>query len=238
MANAAIDIYLATAVLSRTTWEIERAGGEDAARSAARLRAVFIPMAYAPRASQHPRAPRESGRAAEGDRRTVAGERRARPRAADRRVAITRMGKLVVLMFVAFVDMVGSSMILPLVPYYATRMGATGLAVGIILAAFSLGQLVSAPSWGRFSDRYGRRPAILLGLALSVVAYVVFAFSNSARALVDFATRTGIGAGTVGVLQAYVTDSMGVRTIARRASAGSARRPASVSSSAPRSVRF
>jgi MFS family permease len=65
------------------------------------------------------------------------------------------MGKLVALMFTAFVDMIGSSMILPLVPYYATRMGATGLAVGVILASFSIGQLVSAPSWGRFSDRYG-----------------------------------------------------------------------------------
>jgi len=118
------------------------------------------------------------------------------------------MGKLVVLMFVAFVDMVGSSMILPLVPYYATRMGATGLAVGIILAAFSLGQLVSAPSWGRFSDRYGRRPAILLGLALSVLAYIVFAFSNSIALLLISRLVQGIGAGTVGVLQAYVTDSM------------------------------
>ena len=119
------------------------------------------------------------------------------------------MSKLVVLMFVAFVDMVGSSMILPLVPYYATRMGASGLAVGIIVAAFSFGQLVSAPSWGRFSDHYGRRPAILLGLALSAVAYVLFAFSNALAMLLVFRLVQGVGAGTVGVLQAYVTDTMG-----------------------------
>jgi len=118
------------------------------------------------------------------------------------------MGKIVVLMFVAFVDMVGSSMILPLVPYFATGMGATGLAVGNIIAAFALGQLVSAPSWGRFSDRYGRRPAILLGLALSAVAYVLFAFSNSLALLLFSRLVQGIGAGTVGVLHAYVTDSM------------------------------
>jgi multidrug resistance protein len=118
------------------------------------------------------------------------------------------MGKLVVLMFVAFVDMVGSSMILPLIPYYATRMGATGLAVGIIIAAFSLGQLVSAPTWGRFSDRFGRRPAILIGLGLSVIAYVLFAFSNVVVMLLVFRLVQGVGAGTVGVLQAYVADSM------------------------------
>ena len=118
------------------------------------------------------------------------------------------MGKLVVLMFTAFVDMIGSSMILPLVPYYATRMGATGLAIGLILASFSIGQLVSAPTWGRFSDRYGRRPAILLGLLVSVVAYLVFAFAGSLTLLLVSRFVQGIGAGTVGVLQAYVADAM------------------------------
>jgi multidrug resistance protein len=118
------------------------------------------------------------------------------------------MGKLVVLMFTAFVDMIGSSMILPLVPYYATRMGATGLAVGVILASFSIGQLVSAPSWGRFSDRYGRRPAIILGLVVSVAAYLVFAYAGSLTLLLVSRFVQGIGAGTVGVLQAYVTDAM------------------------------
>ena len=118
------------------------------------------------------------------------------------------MGKLVVLMFTAFVDMIGSSMILPLVPYYATQMGASGLAVGLILAAFSVGQLVSAPTWGRFSDRYGRRPAILFGLIVSVVAYVVFAYAGSLTLLLVSRFVQGIGAGTVGVLQAYVADAM------------------------------
>ena len=118
------------------------------------------------------------------------------------------MGKLVVLMFVAFVDMVGSSMIVPLVPYYATRMGANGLMVGVILASFSVAQLLSAPSWGRFSDRYGRRPAILAGLIVSAVAYVVFAYTDSLVLLLVSRVVQGAGAGTVGVLQAYVADTM------------------------------
>ncbi|MGH7618422.1 MAG: MFS transporter [Gemmatimonadaceae bacterium] len=118
------------------------------------------------------------------------------------------MGKLVVLMFVAFVDMVGSSMILPLVPYYATRMGANGLMIGVVLAAFSVAQLVSAPLWGRFSDRYGRRPAILMGLLVSSVAYVVFAYAEALPLLLASRFVQGFGAGTVGVLQAYVADAM------------------------------
>ena len=118
------------------------------------------------------------------------------------------MSKLVVLMFTAFVDMVGSSMIFPLVPYYATRMGANGLMIGVILASFSVAQLLSAPSWGRFSDRYGRRPAILAGLIVSAVAYVVFAYPDSLVLLLVSRIVQGAGAGTVGVLQAYVADTM------------------------------
>ena len=54
------------------------------------------------------------------------------------------MGKLIVLMFTAFVDMVGSTMILPLIPFYATRMGANGAMLGVILASYAVAQLVSA----------------------------------------------------------------------------------------------
>ena len=118
------------------------------------------------------------------------------------------MGKLVVLMFTAFVDMVGSTMIFPLVPFYATRMGANGAMVGVILASYAVAQLVSSPAWGRFSDRYGRRPAILVGLLISSVGYVVFAFTDSLPLLLLSRLIQGAGGGTVGVLQAYVADSM------------------------------
>jgi len=118
------------------------------------------------------------------------------------------MGKLVVLMFTAFVDMVGSTMIFPLVPFYATRMGADGKTVGVILASYAVAQLLSAPGWGRFSDRYGRRPAILVGLLVSSVAYIVFAFTDSLPLLLASRLVQGVGGGTVGVLQAYVADSM------------------------------
>jgi len=114
---------------------------------------------------------------------------------------------LVVLMFTAFVDMVGSTMILPLVPFYATRMGANGAMVGVILASYAVAQLISAPGWGRFSDRYGRRPAILVGLIVSSVAYVVFAFTDSLPLLLVSRFVQGVGGGTVGVLQAYVADA-------------------------------
>ena len=66
-------------------------------------------------------------------------------------------GKLSVLMFTAFIDMVGALMIIPLLPFYAKRFGASDFAVMALVASFSAMQLISAPLWGRVSDRYGRK---------------------------------------------------------------------------------
>jgi MFS family permease len=116
-------------------------------------------------------------------------------------------GRLVVLMVTAFIDMLGLLMILPLLPFYAERMGAGGLVVGVLVSAFSLAQLLSAPLWGRFSDRYGRRPALLVGLGASAVAYVVFAYADALWLLFLSRVVQGAGGGTVSVIQAYVADA-------------------------------
>jgi multidrug resistance protein len=115
-------------------------------------------------------------------------------------------GRLAVLMFTAFVDMLGLIIIYPLLPFYATRLGANAAIVGALVAAFSVAQLVSAPAWGWMSDRYGRRPAILIGLLVSSVAYVIFAFAGSLWVLFLSRIIQGLGGGTIGVVQAYVTD--------------------------------
>ncbi len=116
------------------------------------------------------------------------------------------MGKLVVLMVTALIDMIGLVMVIPLLPFYAERFGATSAEIGILIGAFSVAQLVSAPLWGRFSDRRGRRPTLLLGLFISALSYLVFAFANSFWLLIVSRIVQGLGGGTVGVVQAYVTD--------------------------------
>lgn len=117
------------------------------------------------------------------------------------------MAKLIVLFITAFVDMVGMVMVLPLLPYYATEFGANALMVGVLISAFSIAQLAFSPVWGRLSDRYGRRPAILVGLVITALAYVVFAFSDSVAVLLVSRIVQGIGGGTIGVVQAYVADA-------------------------------
>jgi MFS family permease len=104
--------------------------------------------------------------------------------------------------------MVGLLMLLPILPFYATDMGGGGFAVGVLISSFSIAQLISAPMWGRFSDRHGRRPALLIGLGASAVAYIIFAYSTSLWLLFLSRLVQGAGGGTVGVIQAYVADTL------------------------------
>jgi MFS family permease len=111
--------------------------------------------------------------------------------------------------------MMGTLMVVPLLPFYATRMGANGFTYTVLVSAFSLATLLSSPLWGRFSDRYGRRPALLIALGASAISYVIFAFANSLPLLLLSRIVQGAGGGTVGVVQAYVADSTEPKNRAR-----------------------
>jgi MFS family permease len=134
--------------------------------------------------------------------------------------------KLLVLMATAFLDMVGLLMIIPLLPFYVKSLGGEGVTilgvhfgigiiVGFIIAAFTVAQLLSAPMWGRFSDRVGRRPALLIALTASAVAYLIFGFAESLLLLFISRVVQGAGGGTVGVIQAYVADTTAPQDRAR-----------------------
>ncbi len=113
-----------------------------------------------------------------------------------------------VLMATVFADMIGFTMVLPLLPFYATRCGASATVVGLLVAIYAFAQFVTAPLWGRASDRWGRRPMILFGLMASAVAYVFFGLADALWLL--FASRLvqGMAGGINGVVQAYVADAV------------------------------
>jgi MFS family permease len=116
--------------------------------------------------------------------------------------------RLIVLIAVATVDMIGGAMVFPLIPFYALKLHATPTTVGLIIASFFVAQLISAPLWGRVSDHYGRRPALLIGLTASTIAFFVFGFANAIWLLFACRIVQGLGGGTTGVLQAYVSDTV------------------------------
>lgn len=125
------------------------------------------------------------------------------------------LGRLYVLMATAFLDMVGALMVIPLLPFYAENLGASEFALGVLISSFSAAQLLSAPLWGRVSDRYGRKPTLLIGLGAATIAYLVFAAADSYWLLLLSRVVLGAGGGTVGVIQAYVADAVEPRRRAR-----------------------
>lgn len=119
-----------------------------------------------------------------------------------------RLRRLSVLIATAGVDMLGFAMVLPLLPYYALKLSASPEMIGAITASYSVAQLLAAPLWGRVSDRYGRRPALLAGLIASAVAFAIFGFATSVWFFFAMRIIQGAGGGTTGVAQAYVADTV------------------------------
>lgn len=116
--------------------------------------------------------------------------------------------RLTILIAVATLDLMGSAMIFPLMPLYAKALKIPTVYIGVIMASFYVAQLIAAPLWGRISDRYGRRPALLVGLAALGAGYLIFGFAHSMWMLVLARVIQGAGGGTTGVTQAYVADTV------------------------------
>jgi multidrug resistance protein len=116
-------------------------------------------------------------------------------------------GSRAILFFTVFIHLLGFGIIIPLLPYYAERFGASGLTVGLLTTSFSLAQFLFAPIWGRLSDRIGRRPVLLGSLILTGLSYLVFAIAGSLPVL--FASRifAGVAGATLSTAQAYIADT-------------------------------
>ncbi len=116
--------------------------------------------------------------------------------------------RLWVLMATVFVDMIGFFIVLPLLPFYAEKLGADPFRVGALVSSFALAQVASAPLWGKLSDRLGRRPMILTGLLISATAFVLFELAEAVWLLFLSRLVQGAGGGTTSVVQAYVSDTV------------------------------
>jgi len=117
-----------------------------------------------------------------------------------------RRSPLAVIYLTVFIDLLGFSIILPLLPFYAEHFGATGVWVGALLTAYSAVQFVSAPLLGRLSDRVGRRPVLLLSLAGSAVSLAFTGFAHSLVLLLAGRALAGLFGGSIATAQAYVAD--------------------------------
>ncbi|MCG6964503.1 MAG: MFS transporter [Acidobacteria bacterium] len=114
--------------------------------------------------------------------------------------------KIGTLFLIVFIDLIGFGIIIPILPLYAEQFGPSPLAFGLLMASFSLMQFVFAPVLGRLSDRFGRRPILLISLIGSAVGYVLFGFAGSMGML--FASRIvdGISGANISTAQAVIAD--------------------------------
>src|SRR5215475_10387450 len=126
---------------------------------------------------------------------------------------LMRKPSVLVVFLTVFIDLIGFGIVVPLVPLYSRHFGAQGLVIGAIIASFSAMQFIFSPIWGRWSDRYGRRPILLLSTAGAACSYVLFALSSGLEnhtAAIWLMTLSrafaGLCGGNITVAQAYIAD--------------------------------
>lgn len=136
-----------------------------------------------------------------------------------------RKSRLFNIFLIVFIDLLGFGLILPLLPYYAEEYGATPTLIGLLSASYAAAQLIGAPILGRLSDRYGRRPILLLSIFGTFLSLLLLGFAEPAgRALANllalpvwtnavilgvlFFSRIldGLTGGNISVAQAYIAD--------------------------------
>jgi MFS transporter, DHA1 family, tetracycline resistance protein len=112
----------------------------------------------------------------------------------------------VVLLLTVFIDMICFSMIFPVLPYFVKELQLSDIMVGIAAASFALMNFLFSPFWGTMSDRRGRRPVMLISIAITFVANIILAFTGSLFLLLAARIMAGIGSANISVAQAYMAD--------------------------------
>ena len=114
--------------------------------------------------------------------------------------------KLVPILGITFVDIIGFSMLLPVLPYFVTHFGMSAIVVGLLLSTFSFCQLVSGPIWGNVSDRIGRKRVLIISQIGATIGWAMLAFAPSILWVFVARIVEGVSGGNIGVTQAYVAD--------------------------------
>jgi DHA1 family tetracycline resistance protein-like MFS transporter len=116
------------------------------------------------------------------------------------------MRPLLTIFIICAIDVLGFGVIVPLVPYMADRFGAAPWMITAILGSYSLCQLIAAPFWGRLSDRYGRRPILIVSMAGACLSYLVLGFAPGLSWLLLSRMLSGFMAGNISAAMAYAAD--------------------------------
>ena len=101
----------------------------------------------------------------------------------------------------------GFGLVLPGFLFFAENLGASPALATAIIATYSLGQFIATPVWGRASDRYGRKPVLVITMAGAVLSYLLLAYATNLWVLAVARFLNGIMAGNLAVAMAYASDA-------------------------------
>jgi len=113
---------------------------------------------------------------------------------------------LVIIFVTIFIDLVGFGIVIPVLPLYAERFGASEAVIGALVASYSAMQFVFAPLLGRLSDRIGRRPVLLVSMIGTSLGFLLMGFANALWLLFVARVIDGITGGNISTAQAYIAD--------------------------------
>jgi MFS transporter, DHA1 family, tetracycline resistance protein len=113
---------------------------------------------------------------------------------------------LAVLFVIVLIDLLGFGMVIPVMPLYAQKLGASPAWTGLLFTGYSAMQFVFAPVWGRLSDRIGRRPVLLCSIAMTSVAFAAYGLAQSFAVLLASRLFAGAATANIAIAQAYVAD--------------------------------
>ncbi len=120
--------------------------------------------------------------------------------------------KILPVLVIVLVDLLGLSIIIPLLPLYAARFGANPLVIGLLAAAYPVMQFIGAPVLGRLSDRFGRRPILLISQAGSFLGFLLLGFSNALWMLFLSRIIDGLSGANIATAQAVISDLTNEKT--------------------------
>ena len=118
----------------------------------------------------------------------------------------TKAAALVPIYGITLIDVLGTMIMVPLLPYLAQRYGANGLTVGTVLTTSAVAGVIAAPLWGSVSDKLGRKRIVLIAQCVSLAGYVLLALAQSMTTIFVARAIAGFGAGGIGVTQSYIAD--------------------------------
>ena len=114
--------------------------------------------------------------------------------------------QLLPILGITFIDILGFSMLIPLLPYYVTHFGASPIVVGVLFSVFSFCQLVSGPIWGNVSDRIGRKGVLIISQVGATLGWAMLGWAPTIAWVFAARVLEGVSGGNIGVTQAYVAD--------------------------------